>query len=126
MLIFCALTTVIVLIVKEREAGITALIKPLRHGPVHIVAAKSAAVLICVIFTGALWRLVRVGRSLTPRAVAERIYRLQSADKRRDCIGAYFRREDRRRIPVHAYFPVFLHRVLLGLRVYRGSGNCGG
>lgn len=52
MLIFCALTAVVVLIVKERESGITALIKPLRHGRAHLATAKSAAVLICVIFMG--------------------------------------------------------------------------
>lgn len=54
MLIFCALTAVIALVVKERESGITALIKPLRHGRAHLAAAKSAAVLVCVIVTGAL------------------------------------------------------------------------
>lgn len=52
MLIFCALTAAVVLIVRERESGITALIKPLRHGRAHLAAAKSAAVLICVFFTG--------------------------------------------------------------------------
>ncbi len=54
MLIFCALTAVIALVVKERESGITALIKPLRHGRAHLASAKSAVVLICVILTGAL------------------------------------------------------------------------
>lgn len=54
MLIFCALTAVISLIVKERESGIIALIKPLRHGRAHLAAAKSAAVLICVIVAGIL------------------------------------------------------------------------
>lgn len=54
MLIFCALTAVIALVVRERESGITALIKPLPHGRVHLASAKSAAVLICVILTGAL------------------------------------------------------------------------
>lgn len=52
--IFCALTAVIVLVVKERESGITALIKPLRHGRAHLASAKSAAVLICVVVTGIL------------------------------------------------------------------------
>ncbi|MBD5128509.1 MAG: hypothetical protein HDT43_01070 [Ruminococcaceae bacterium] len=54
MLIFCALTAVVVLIVKERESGITALIKPLRHGRAHLASAKSAAVLLCIIVTGIL------------------------------------------------------------------------
>lgn len=54
MMIFCALTAVIALVVKERESGITALIKPLRYGRAHLAAAKSAAVLVCVIVTGAL------------------------------------------------------------------------
>lgn len=54
MLGFCALAAVVALIVKERESGITALIKPLRHGRAHLAAAKSAAVLICVIVTGSL------------------------------------------------------------------------
>lgn len=54
MLIFCALTAVVVLIVKERESGTTALIKPLRHGRADLAAAKSAAVLICTIVTGIL------------------------------------------------------------------------
>ncbi|MBD5383501.1 MAG: hypothetical protein HDR72_00695 [Ruminococcaceae bacterium] len=54
MLIFCALTAVVVLIVKERESGITALIKPLRHGRTHLASAKSAAVLLCIIVTGFL------------------------------------------------------------------------
>lgn len=54
MLIFCALTAVIVLIVKERESGITALIKPLRHGRARLASAKSAAVLACVIVTAFL------------------------------------------------------------------------
>lgn len=54
MLIFCVLTAVIALVVKERESGITALIKPLRHGRAHLASAKSAVVLICVILTGAL------------------------------------------------------------------------
>lgn len=54
MLIFCVLTAVIALVVKERESGITALIKPLRHGLAHLASAKSAVVLICVILTGAL------------------------------------------------------------------------
>ncbi len=54
MLIFCALTAVIVLVVKERESGITALIKPLRHGRAHLASAKSVALLICVIVTGVL------------------------------------------------------------------------
>lgn len=52
LLIFCALTAVISLIVRERESGITALIKPLRHGRAHLASAKSAAILICVIVTG--------------------------------------------------------------------------
>ncbi len=53
-LVFCSLAAVVALIVKERESGITALIKPLRHGRAHLAAAKSAAVLICVIVTGIL------------------------------------------------------------------------
>lgn len=54
MLIFCALTAVVVLIVKERESGITALIKPLRHGRARLASARSAAVLICCILSGVL------------------------------------------------------------------------
>lgn len=54
MLIFCALTAVIALIVKERESGITALIKPLRHGRAHLATAKSAAVLLCCAAVGIL------------------------------------------------------------------------
>lgn len=54
MLIFCALTAVIALVVRERESGITALIKPLRYGRARLASAKSAAVLVCVIVTGAL------------------------------------------------------------------------
>jgi len=54
MLIFCALTAVVVLIIKERESGITALIKPLRYGRAHLASAKSAAVLVCVVFSGIL------------------------------------------------------------------------
>ncbi len=54
LLIFCAVTAVIPLIVGERESGITALIKPLRHGRAHLAAAKSAAVLLCCIVMGAL------------------------------------------------------------------------
>ncbi|MCM1167411.1 MAG: hypothetical protein NC299_16100 [Lachnospiraceae bacterium] len=54
MLIFCALTAVVVLIVRERESGITALIKPLRHGRSHLAAAKSAAVLLCYVSVGIL------------------------------------------------------------------------
>lgn len=54
MLFFCALTAVVVLIVKERESGIAALIKPLRHGRAHLASAKSTAVLLCVIITGIL------------------------------------------------------------------------
>lgn len=54
LLIFCALTAVIVLVVKERESGITALIKPLKFGRTHLASAKSAAVLICVVISGIL------------------------------------------------------------------------
>lgn len=54
MLIFCALTAVIALVVKERESGITALIKPLRHGRAHLATAKSLAVLLCCIAVGIL------------------------------------------------------------------------
>lgn len=54
MLIFCALTAVVVLIVKERESGITALIKPLRYGRVRLASARLAAVLICCILSGVL------------------------------------------------------------------------
>lgn len=52
--IFCALTAVIVLVVKERESGITALIKPLKFGRAHLATAKSAAVLISVVVSGIL------------------------------------------------------------------------
>lgn len=54
MLIFCALTAVVVLIVKERESGITALIKPLRHGRARLASARSAAVLVCCVLSGVL------------------------------------------------------------------------
>lgn len=54
MLIFCALTAVVVLIVKERESGITALIKPLRHGRSRLASARSAAVLVCCVLSGVL------------------------------------------------------------------------
>lgn len=54
MMIFCALTTVILLIVKERESGITALLKPLHHGRAHLAAAKSLAILISCITVGFL------------------------------------------------------------------------
>ena len=54
MLIFCALTAVVVLIVKERESGITALIKPLRHGRARLASSRSAAVLICCVLSGVL------------------------------------------------------------------------
>lgn len=54
MIIFCALTAVILLIVKERESGIVALLKPLYHGRTHLAAAKSLAILISCIIVGFL------------------------------------------------------------------------
>lgn len=52
MMVFCAFTAVILLIVKERESGIVSLIKPLRHGRAHLAAAKSLAILISCIAVG--------------------------------------------------------------------------
>lgn len=51
MLIFVVLTAVTVLFIKEREASIIGLLKPLRYGRQRLAAIKSLAVLsVCVLF----------------------------------------------------------------------------
>lgn len=86
MVLFVALAAAATLFIKERELGIIALIKPLRHGRAQLCVAKLTAMLLCSLLCGAVIYSsaflgeysLRRRRTISPDSVYKRVYRVQS------------------------------------------------